>query len=92
MNTNQIKYITEIPSVLMDDTITEYMGYDPQKGTSEPVIMKKEGNLWIHASVYGFLEENELMDELMDYFAEHKSFREIIVFDDENQSVIRLDY
>lgn len=86
------KYITLLPQILMDDSVKEYSGFNPEKGVSEPIILKKEGELWIHSAVYGLLEENEMMDDLMDYFADYHIFQKIIIFDEENQSVIRLDY
>lgn len=92
MNMNQMKYLTEIPEILMDDSITEYKGYDPLEDREEVIIFKREDEIYLHAGVYGFLEENELMDDLLDYFAAHKVFSKMIVFDDSTQSVIKLDY
>lgn len=89
---DSMKYLTLLPQIIMDDSIEEYCGFNPDKGASEPIIRKKEGALWIHSAVYGFLEENEMMDDLFDYFAARRTFEKIVVYDDENQSVIRLDY
>lgn len=87
-----MKYVIELSRVLMDDTVKNYKGYNPYKNCEESVIIKMENELWIHSSVYGLLEENEMMDDIMDYFADNKVFSKIIVFDDKNKSVIRLDY
>lgn len=87
-----IKYVIELSHVLTDDTIKDFKGYNPYKGHEESIIIKKDDELWVHSSVYGLLEENEMMDDIMDYFADNKVFSKIIIFDDENKSVIKLDY
>lgn len=89
---DNIKYVMLLSEILMDDSVKEYKGYNPEKELSEPIILKKDGELWIHATIYCLLEENEMMDDLMDYFMDNRLFGKIIIFDEENQSVIRLDY
>ncbi len=87
-----MKYVMLLPEILMDDSVKEYKGYNPEKEISETIILKKDRELWIHSTVYCLLEENEMMDDLMDYFMDNRVFEKIIIFDEENQSVIRLDY
>ncbi len=92
MDMEQMKYLTEIPQILLDDSIKEYAGFNQEKNCSENIIKKEGDTIMIHSSVYGFLESNELMDDIIDYYIKNKSYKKLIIFDDTSQSVIRLDY
>ena len=92
MDANQFQFLSRIPQMIMDDSITEYMGFNPEKNCEECIVKKKDGDIWLHSSVYSLLEENEVMDDLMDVILNEKMFHNLIIFDDREQSIIRLDY
>lgn len=91
MDMELMSYAMEFFNVLMDDSVTEYKGYNPDK-ECEDILIKKENNvLTMHAIVYSLLEENDMMDDVIDYYTE-AGFQSIVVFENEDSSVIRLDY